>query len=248
MFINLLRLAIIFFTFGTVDILDSYTLHSIDDIAYEELTYRDIFQENDFGFYELLNGVKTFEISGNYLIQRINKYKLQESDISINYNVYTNIQVIGFKKNILSNSLIIPDAIENIYLNDLSIPNFTRKENANNPDEPQYHYMWFDYGDSYQEIYLIFPKDTFNSLIEAQLYLKDTIIYYQLYDPIILHTFNNPPTQEELDLMLNYYLINKDNPSFEYTFKTLGIEHLILFTTSMLFWYYSLKLLRKAVK
>ena len=249
MFINLLRIAIIFFTFGTVDILDSYTLHSIDNIAYEELTYRDIFEQNDFGLYDLPNGVKTFEISENDLVQRVKKYVLQESDITALYTSPNNVDLVRFSRSLLSD-YYSPSVATSTggttnavgWRNDI-----TENPSFSGFDDTSKVGIFTTLLSIYNMDFLV-PKDTYSSLAEAQADFSGQVIYYQIETPIVLHTFTIAPTQTQLDEMLEYYLNNKDNPSYEYTFNTLGIEHLILFTTSMLFWYYSLKLLRKAVK
>ena len=240
MFINLLRIAIIFFTFGTVDILDSYTLYSIDNIVYEDLSYRDIF-ENDTDIITLPNGTKTFEISGNNLIQRVKKYSLQESDFYTLNTTEINLDYVYIPKIsdfVFSSTSYSPAGYTYFegYLGE--------KTYADNVD--RIDYVITDASGIRWAIGV--SKGKYNSLTEVKADLVDTIIYYQLESPIVLHTFNTAPTQSQLDEWANDYLNNKDNPSFEYTYKTLGIEHLILFITSMLFWYYSLKLLRKAVK
>ncbi len=243
MFVNLLRLAIIFFTFGTVDILDSYTLYSIDNIAYEDLSYRDIFQNYTEGI-TLPNGVRTFEITGNYLIQRVKKYTLQASDVIALNTINTQVDIVA----ISIDEFQLFENWEFINYGYVIFDNIPYKNFENDINNEYTFYYYYIPPLSVNALNYVIPKGTYVSLSEAQDDLKDTIIYYQLDEPIVLHTFNNPPTQDQLDEMLDYYLDNKDNPSYEYTFKILGIEHLILYTTSMLFWFYSLKLLRKAVK
>ena len=250
MFINLLRIAIIFFTFGTVDILETYTLHSIDDIAYEELTYRDIFEELDvigvgknlfdksdenvtLSKYVDVNGSILNSGAGNAVSGYI-RVKPSTVYIKSGLGLATNYGAAYYDKD--KNFILYQSS---------STGSFTTPSNA-------YYYRFTFFGTSIDTVQLELGTvaTTYEEYFDSCMIINGTTTK-QLSDIVHwfgLENFDELITQEELNLMLNYYLINKDNPSYEYTFKTLGIEHLILFITSMLFWYYSLKLLRKAVK
>ena len=237
MFINLLRIAIIFFTFGTVDILETYTLHSIDNIVYEDLSLRDIFEDSvlfndtydtDLNYYDLSfitgdtfleNGqLKIFSNSTSFinkdlLLIQNESYYISYKTIVIRYESGN----LGLRFNNAASTLITffsPTTI-GTHNNSTIISNTFIGIDS----------FWF--GNSYS---------------------GNADVYYDNLFILPMSIFAIAPTQTQLDEWLSDYLEYKDNPSFEYTFKTLGIEHLILFTSSMLFWFYSLKLLRKAVK
>ena len=241
MFINLLRIAIIFFTFGTVDILETYTLHSIDNIVYEDLSLRDIFESgnlvvnNDFSdgtigwttssnSFTVTNGIaNVIETTGDRgTLQSILSSSIENNNIYYCYRL---------KINSLSGGTIDFRLIDNSYNVRLYVTNNTIGDWVNVSNI-------FNVTSTVERILFIDSASGLTWNIELD--------YIYLLN--LSNLFTTAPTQTQLDEWLSDYLEYKDNPSFEYTFKTLGIEHLILFTTSMLFWFYSLKLLRKAVK
>jgi len=283
MFINLLRIAIIFFTFGTVDILDSYTLHSIDNIVYEGLSLRHIAENYlDVEIAELNNHTlkEVFEegneFNGIYITSPNASYDVEE--IILAHNNDNNVYVGYNLKNVIpigSNIYIRHEIVSNTLNENL----FTGGYTGSSPFMSSYTiYVAGQEGIS-SAVYItdreaLAPNRMiiFHSATSGVVTLKNNICFvnidtlgispstdmdyyyllYQTYNDVYVGdkiiTFTTAPTQTQLDGWLSDYLKYKDNTSFEYTFKTLGIEHLILFTTSMLFWYYSLKLLRKAVK
>jgi len=240
MFINLLRIAIIFFTFGTVDILDSYTLHSIDNIVYEGLSLRDIFKDGnlvvngDFSNgttgWTNLNVVPEIQIVNETVeFQMTSSINFRQTINGLNNEIYYtalqtkiksgttgqySIRLLTPTSSLASNQIVINSSNANFEIKSgilTSVADFDR---------------------------LQIPVTT----IGDSIYVIDNVYL------IPMSLFTTAPSQTQLDEWLIDYLEYKDNTSFEYTLKTLGIEHLILFTTSMLFWYYSLKLLRKAIK
>ena len=178
-----------------------YMQMSLDSVVYEGLSLRDIF-ENDTDGILLPNGVKTFEISGNDLVQRVKKYTLQASDFVALSN-QTLWQRISIKKPIdLINYGLFDNNLGNVYINGFIHVLYVDNATMIGKITSSAYANTFTLG---------FPLGTYDNLAEAQADLVDTDIYYQLATPIVLHTFTTAPTQTQLDELLDIYLTLTSN-------------------------------------
>ena len=184
----------------TINAYSYYPLRILDTPVYEELSLRDIFEDGDIGYYELPNGVKTFEISGNDLVQRVETHTLISSDIfTLNTGSFVDIDLVFIKKNIdyiTYNKLTPNENNSSILTYVYSLDNI---DNLNDVGQ-------FSIGQQLLYYIIGIDKGTYASLTEVQNVFTGTILYYQLSTPIVLHTFTTAPTQSQLDDWLAEYL------------------------------------------
>lgn len=194
----------------TINDLEQYKIETniLDTPIYEGLSLRDIF-ENDTEGITLPNGIKTFEISGNDLVQRVKKYTLQASDIIVLDNLTAWQRVLINKPLDYIGYNLFYTSLGSVQIEGFTTANYNNSSSMIGKVTADAYAIRFTLG---------FSLGTYADLVAVQIDLADTIIYYQLATPIVLHTFTTAPSQAQLDEWLSFYL----DPSTIASFDTVG--------------------------
>lgn len=255
MFVKLLHTLILIISLGTVNIVDTYTIHSIDNVINGyDLTYRDVFGDSLYGegktnliengdfsldnnidgkpdnwnCWDLPSGYEYLE--GKFKLITIenngSQQGLQSFYTYINHKYYFSLDIDSI--NITLNNRFKP------IVNDITLFSINSEGKYSNIITATKDYQ-------YNPILRIYNYDNVN----GDYVVIDNVI---LYDLTSIFGSGNEPTLEKFEEMLSYYETYHDYADISWSFNILGIEYLILFSSGLLLWYLFLKSIKKGFR
>jgi hypothetical protein len=252
MFLRLFNLIVLLITFGTVSVIDTYNIYSIDNtIPGYDLTYRDVFGDSLYGEGKT-NLIDINNASSIYGTKYLNNDILEITCdgthdvcygvfyIGNHYNnkMYFSYDIKGNLDTISLNYALQVSGTPYSWLYPFSIIT-TNLDNWNNNS------VVYTISNDYNYRIMIDAKYTDSSIaLNKTHYIKNLLVY----DLTSIFGSGNEPTLEEFEVMLEYYETYVNHYDFDYTLKTLTITDLFLFTGHLIVWYVIIDLIKKGFK